>query len=105
MRSTQTCPKCSGHKFVVNELRRHWQDALPAVTWAVRDSAGPLGDLMRLKHFEPQEAGSFETWICLGCGYTELYACGLGRLEAVAKQYPDQLRIVDARPPEQGPYR
>jgi len=52
------------------------------------------------------ELGRFETWICLACGYTELYAHGLPvNVEAIAEQHPDQLRVVDAEPPERGPYR
>jgi hypothetical protein len=45
-----------------------------------------------------------ETWMCLGCGYTDVYACGLTSVREYAAQYPDQLRIVDARPGH-GPYR
>jgi hypothetical protein len=67
---------------------------LPALTVAV---GGFLGSR--------KELGSFEAWICLGCGYTELYAQGLAGLEELAKKHPDQARIVDAGPPEQGPYR
>ena len=52
-----------------------------------------------------KEVGNFETWICLGCGYTELYAGELKGIEELAKKHPEQVRIVDARPPEQGPYR
>jgi hypothetical protein len=49
--------------------------------------------------------GYVEAWICLGCKYMELYALQIEDLEALAEQYPDQLRIVDARPPDHGPYR
>jgi hypothetical protein len=49
--------------------------------------------------------GTFETWICLGCGYTEFYAQGLEGIEGVARRHPDRLRIVDAQPQAQGPYR
>ena len=99
MRSTQTCPKCAGKKFTVStefklpdERSSNVTYPLPAITiqrsWASRSTSG-----------------KFETWICTGCGYTEFYACGFEDLDALARQHPDQLRIVDARPPEQGPYR
>jgi hypothetical protein len=58
-------------------------------------------------------AGSFETWTCLGCGYTEFCANEPDTIEALAEQYPDQVRIldpkievdVDAGPSTRGPYR
>jgi hypothetical protein len=49
--------------------------------------------------------GAFETWICLGCGYTELYAHHLAGIEDLAADCPGELRIVDAGPPARGPYR
>jgi len=101
MRSTQTCPKCSGKRFAVSaEFRQPDVDsgnrtlAFSAITVVVASRAGHRITLGRL-----------EAWICVGCGYTELYAHGLDGIETIAKQYPDQLRIVDATPPEQGPYR
>ena len=101
MRNTQTCPKCSGKKFaVVAELRQPDHDSsnmtqpFPAVTVRV---PGFISDRRTL--------GQFETWICGRCGYTELYAYGLGDIEQVARQWPDQVRIVDATPRAQGPFR
>ncbi len=50
--------------------------------------------------------GHFETWICLSCGYTELYAHGIPvNIASIVEKHPDQLRIVDAEPQGQGPYR
>ena len=97
MRSTQTCPKCGGHKFAVSaEFRQPDAFSLtrpfPAISF--------VGI-----HQQVITSGRFEAWICLACGFTELYAYGSDNLEALAKQYPDHLRIVDARPHEKGPYR
>jgi predicted nucleic-acid-binding Zn-ribbon protein len=104
MRSTQTCPKCSGQRFAVNdEFRQPDQDSsdgtepLPAITIKVpKDDWNPDGPSCR------KALGSFETWICLGCGYTEFYAMGLDNIEAAAKQHLDRLRIVDAGTKHQG---
>jgi predicted nucleic-acid-binding Zn-ribbon protein len=98
MRSTQTCPKCAGKKFAVNSEFRfpdhqssNGTDALPAITLANGSTRRTLG--------------RFETWICVGCGYTEFYAYGAEDLEALARVHPEHLRIVDAEPRGQGPYR
>ena len=100
MRSSQTCPKCSGQKFAVTREFRQAPRSnsnatfqFPAITLEIK----ALDDRII--------TGRFEAWLCMGCGYTEFYAYGLEGVEQLAQQYPDQLRIVDARPPEQGPYR
>ena len=49
--------------------------------------------------------GHFETWICLACGRSELFARDCGDVEALAEKYPDQVHIVDAESPKQGPHR
>jgi predicted nucleic-acid-binding Zn-ribbon protein len=38
--------------------------------------------------------GTFETWICERCGYTEFYAKGLAGLAELVSKYPEQIRIV-----------
>ena len=91
MHPTMTCTACSGQRFAVRVL-------VDGRGWRLR--AVPL------PAFSRAEAGRFEAWICLGCGYTAIYAQQLPEdIEALAKQFPDELRIVDAGPPEQGPYR
>jgi predicted nucleic-acid-binding Zn-ribbon protein len=102
MRSTQTCPKCSGRKFAVNEVFRqaptpHSTDTRPFRAITI-DRAKPHNDTYLA-------TGYVESWICLGCGYMELYAYQIEHLKALAAEHPDQLRIVDAGAPEQGPYR
>jgi predicted nucleic-acid-binding Zn-ribbon protein len=102
MRSTQTCPECAGRKFAVSTEFRQPNGAssnttvpFPAITVDVK--GGWVGDR--------KTTGRFEAWICVGCGYTTFYAYAFDHLEALAKQHPDQLRIVDAGPSTQGPYR
>jgi predicted nucleic-acid-binding Zn-ribbon protein len=97
MRSTQKCPECSGKRFVVMaELRvvtGHGPGMVPA--------------LMVHKKWDSEHSGTFETWTCLRCGHTALYASGvdLTQLERLCREFPEQVRVVDAEPPGQGPYR
>ncbi len=102
MRSTQVCPKCSRKKFLVQPQFHHPQYAngakpLPAATVPVPGQP-------------EREWGSFEAWTCLKCGYTEFYARGLPKnveeaVEQWTEEHPGLLRIVDAEPRRQGPYR
>lgn len=96
MRSTQTCPKCSGKKIaVVNRFRQPDQESsngvhvLPAVTVEADD-----GWSRRIA------VGSFETYICLGCGFVELYASGLEEIESMAATWPKQVRVLSTTPPD-----
>jgi predicted nucleic-acid-binding Zn-ribbon protein len=107
MRSTQTCPKCAGRKFAISEEFRQPDHATPNTT-------SPFPAITIVAHRPAEErtgpwarktVGTFETWICVGCGYTEFYAKGLDDIEALAKQHPDRLRILDAGSVKQGPYR
>lgn len=101
MRTTQTCPKCLGKRFAVTDEFRQPDCETPNVTrpfpafTIVTDQRGLARETL----------GRFWTWICLGCGYTEFYAYDIEHVEELAKRWPDRLRIVDARPPAQGPYR
>jgi predicted nucleic-acid-binding Zn-ribbon protein len=106
MRLTQMCPKCSGKRFAVTAGFRqpdHYSSdstcALPAITVALGPSPQEQSHQGRVSY------GFFETWICLPCGYTEFYAYGLEGIEKIARDHPDQVRIVDSTSPEQGPYR
>ncbi len=97
MRSAQTCPECSGKRFLV-------MAKLQVVT---ARGPGSVPALMVINSDEVKSSGTFETWTCQGCGYTALYASGIDftRLDALCRTFPEQVRVVDARPPEQGPYR
>jgi predicted nucleic-acid-binding Zn-ribbon protein len=98
MRTTATCPKCSGKKIVVTELRsvalaERWSAArpIPAVAYDVKASA--------------ESVGGFESWICAACGYTEFYAKDLGDVDALAARRPEDVRIVDSTVPSKAPFR
>jgi len=107
MQSTQTCPKCSGKKFAVTDEFRHPDQEssnmtrpFPAITIIAHRV-----DQVRTGPWARETLGSFETWICLGCGYTEFYARGIEQVEEIAKRWPERVRIVDAGPAALGPYR
>ena len=95
MRLDEKCPKCLGRELAVHTN----------VEQLDRDSVnGARTALPGAVHDPGRSLGWFETWMCLGCGYTELYARGLTGIRELAAQYPDEWRIVDARTNE-GPYR
>jgi len=49
------------------------------------------------------DVGTYETWICAGCGYAEWYAVDDERLLERLAAIPDSgVRLVDSR---RGPYR
>jgi hypothetical protein len=93
MKATQTCPKCSGKSIAVVDRLGIPEEIIPAMT---------LTEGGWVKQRVPH--GKFETWICLSCGYTELYASGLEGVQELAAKYPDQVRVLgDA--PRGGPFR
>jgi predicted nucleic-acid-binding Zn-ribbon protein len=79
MRTTATCPKCSGKKLIVVHERGFLRDT--------------------------KVIGRFESWICAACGYTEFYAKDLADVDALASQWPEDVRIVDSTVPRTGPFR
>jgi predicted nucleic-acid-binding Zn-ribbon protein len=94
MRSSQTCPKCSGNKFAVTaEFRQPVHRSTATEPFFAVTLTEEIG---RFFGSSTAPRGGFETWICLGCGYTEFYAKGLDGIEELAKEHPEQLRIVDA---------
>jgi predicted nucleic-acid-binding Zn-ribbon protein len=104
MRTTATCPKCSGKKIIVTDLRHtHYSarrgeslETIPAVSVAVRGFFGGT-----------RVCGGFESWICAACGYTEFYAkdLDLDDVDRLAAQWPEDIRIVDSAAPKRGPFR
>jgi predicted nucleic-acid-binding Zn-ribbon protein len=92
MRTTATCPKCSGKKIVVTE---------PCYI---------AGEYRMPRGLHPVVAGGrafgrFESWICAACGYTELYALDLGDVDRLAEERPKDVRIIDSTVPTKGPFR
>jgi predicted nucleic-acid-binding Zn-ribbon protein len=78
MKKTLHCPKCEGRKlWRVEEMRERGRNMT---------KAEPLGATFAPTWHGVTNRGTFETFICAGCGYTEWYAHGLEQLEADASK-------------------
>jgi predicted nucleic-acid-binding Zn-ribbon protein len=106
MKTSQTCPKCSSKKLFVidtfqmkdHEVGSHLQ---PLYVVATKYNAGPgmFGD-----NYKRVDAGSFEVWVCSGCGLTEWYATGVNdALAQLASEPESGVRFIDGGEP--GVYR
>jgi hypothetical protein len=58
MRSTHVCPKCSGQRFVINQVRKSPVSPLPAVEWWEGETSTALGGLLRAETSVYQHAGT-----------------------------------------------
>jgi predicted nucleic-acid-binding Zn-ribbon protein len=111
MRKSQQCLKCDGRKFIVNSEMRQpdWDSnnvtAPFCVLAAGRDFPGTDAVTGATTNSDRAHMGRFESWICMGCGYTELYATDLEDVVRFAHRYPSLVRIHDAEPPTAGPFR
>ena len=78
MKRNQVCPKCASKKlWIVNEVRRPLSDRNPATEplYAARVSDVPSEETgFWAASSKRVDAGTFEIWICAGCGLTEWYA-------------------------------
>jgi predicted nucleic-acid-binding Zn-ribbon protein len=99
MRTTATCPKCSGKKIVVADIRH--------ITGESHNAIGPRVVSFTVQSFlgVGKSFGRFETWICAACGFTETYAVGLGDVDLLASQRPEEVRIVESGGSSSGPFR
>jgi predicted nucleic-acid-binding Zn-ribbon protein len=89
MRKTLQCPKCEGRKlWRIEEMRERGPS---------HAHTEPLGlDLVQKRWVGGMTSrGTFETFICAGCGYTEWYAHGLEKLEADEKR---GVHFIDTEP-------
>jgi predicted nucleic-acid-binding Zn-ribbon protein len=85
MKRTHTCPKCSGRRLVVSERMGFRQKMykgeeayvapLPVVAQQ-KEVPGVLWGTSKVV----EELGTYESWSCVGCGYTELYAQDMERI-------------------------
>jgi hypothetical protein len=93
LKRDQRCPACSGSLILRIDAMQQGGDIFSPLPFRVAFH-GPL---------DTHGVGSFETFICKGCGFTEWYAHGFERL----KSDPDEgIQIIDARAPSAGmPFR
>lgn len=101
MRTSQTCPKCHGRKFLVApDVVQPDSDSINGThSFVVTCEYMQTGAGSFLSTgYERVVAGKFEAWICAACGYTEWYA----KLDAKAVEQlvtSRALRVVDATSP------
>ena len=105
MKAHSRCPKCNGTKLFVCDNIQPDHDSSNTVHALVittpeisnEDVGAKLGTRYRTHD------GSYETWICAGCGYTEWYAKDPEHLrERLANTPRSGVRVVDktaATPP------
>jgi DNA-directed RNA polymerase subunit RPC12/RpoP len=88
------CPNCDGRVFL------HFRE-----TRGDPESGGQLSrvDAQWSLWWEPSGSGSFETFVCKACGFTEWYAHGL----SLVRPDPERgISVIDATAPGSGsPFR
>ncbi len=106
MRTTHRCPKCQGQKLYVCENHqpnpRYSSSVvkfhITAVELAADGTAGGEASAYRTN------VGTYETWTCAACGYTEWYAQDeQGVLERLSHVAQSGVRVVE--PGAGPPYR
>ena len=86
LKRDQICPACSGALIIrITTVQEHGGMIFPSPLRVA--FLGPL---------DTHGIGSFETFICKACGFTEWYAHGFEHLKADAEE---GIQIIDARPP------
>jgi predicted nucleic-acid-binding Zn-ribbon protein len=88
MRKNLVCPKCDGRKFwsIGTMHERGDNNAVAPFNVTVES---------RWAGLDVRAAGTFETFICAGCGYTEWYARGLDQLKEDPK---NGIYFIDTEP-------
>jgi predicted nucleic-acid-binding Zn-ribbon protein len=97
MRTSARCPKCDGTKLYVCDNRQpdgEFSNVIhPFVITTVplgKDAVGAKSGTRHRTH-----VGTYETWICAGCGYTEWYAKDPEQLlEKLARMPASGVRVV-----------
>ena len=98
MKSHARCPKCAGKRIWVLEKYRIPGEAAEGRELPVLPHQG--GGRSWLGVVTP--VGSFDLFLCDGCGYSELYASGFRGLVADAER---GIRLLDTSETNDGPFR
>lgn len=88
MRKSGICPKCEGRKFWrIDKMLEHAHGGVLAQL--------PVAGIHRWGGFGDKEAGTFQTIVCAGCGFTEWYAVGMENI----KEDPEHgIYFIDLEP-------
>jgi predicted nucleic-acid-binding Zn-ribbon protein len=87
VRTSHICPKCSHNKV--------------AHVPTIRDTDCDRMTLGRVSVWTGETTGDLEAWICMRCGYTELY---VSRPEALQIDKLEGATVLE-HDPQQGPFR
>jgi len=103
MKNLLRCPKCAGKRLWVIEKYRVPGEAaegreLPVVPHQASRTAG--ASFLGLARVSP--VGSFDLFLCDGCGYSELWASGFRGLVADPAR---GIRLLDTSETNEGPFR
>jgi predicted nucleic-acid-binding Zn-ribbon protein len=110
MRKSLICPKCRGQRFFEIEkmLVPNYEFANSVEPFTLTAAYTETGVVTKGIFGGPETArygAEASAFVCAGCGYTELYARQLDVLEHFASRQLGGVRVVEARPPSQGPNR
>jgi len=101
VKRTQICPKCSARRiWVVESFRVPSETAQGAVLPVVPHQQTEGGGFFAIARMTP--VGSFDAYVCAGCGYSELYAKDFAELHEDAAR---GVRLLDATAAPTGPFR
>ncbi len=108
MKSSGHCPKCAcGKLYVVDQLCQPSHDAPNGIVpLVVTTFAVPASTLVVAENNSYRAAvGSFEAWICSGCGLTEWYAKDFVEAFELAAKLPQRVHVRIVESASTGPFR
>jgi predicted nucleic-acid-binding Zn-ribbon protein len=100
MKNLLRCPKCAGKRIWVIEKYRIPGEAAEGRELPVVPHQAAGSSFMRLARVTP--IGSFDLFLCAGCGYSELYASNFRELVADPER---GIRLIDTSETSEGPFR
>jgi predicted nucleic-acid-binding Zn-ribbon protein len=101
VKRSQICPKCAARRiWVIESFRIPSETAQGAVLSVVPHQQSAGGGFFAMARVAP--VGSFDAYVCAGCGYSELYAKDFSEL----REDPARgVRLLDASTAPAGPFR
>lgn len=106
MRTHSRCPKCNGTTLYVCENQQADTDSSNGIHRFVILAAPLSQEDTGAKHGSDYRThvGTYETWICAGCGFTEWYAHDPEHLlEKLSKMRGSGVRVIESKAAD--PYR